>query len=586
MEMEVIQGLGVSSGVAVGKAICLETRNDEVYRFPLPEDLIEEEIERFRRAAERAREEVHSLGQRVGAELGEELGAIFEAHALLLRDPQLLDRIEARIREEHVNAEWAVLETTTELRQQFARFQMERFRERGEDIQDVGRHLIRSIQGLSHHELSEIEGDVVVIADDLTPSDAVRLGRQGVVGFAIEVGGQTSHTAIIAHSLKIPLVTGLPGITRLAAHEDPVVVDGDSGRVILHPTDTALDEYREERESARLREEELAATGGLESVTRDGVEIRIMANIDLSEELDDALRYGARGIGLYRSEFLYIEKSPELPSEEDHYRLYRSILERMSPEPVILRTYDLGGRKLAREVMETREGKPVLVLRGIRQTLARPRIYREQLRGIFRAGCHGDLRVMLPLVSTLEEVRRFRAFAETVKDELDEEGIEYCRDFDLGIMIEVPSAALIADHLAREVDFFSIGTNDLIQYSLAADRNNEHVTDLYQPLHPGLLRMIQGVIEAADQAEIPVTVCGEMAGDPVGAAVLIGLGIRALSVSPRRIPVLKSRVRTLDLARLEEPVRRCLDLASQSEVEELLEEILEHAPETTQQTAS
>jgi phosphotransferase system enzyme I (PtsI) len=578
MEMQVLQGLGVSSGVAIGRAVCLETRNQEVYRFPLPEDLIDEEIERFRQAAERAREEVSQLGRKVRDEMGEELGGIFEAHALMMKDPQLLAKIEGRIVDERVNAEWAVLETTAELTERFERFEALHLRERSEDLRDVGRHLIRSIQGLSHHELSEIEGDVVVIADDLTPSDAVRLGRQGIVGFAIEVGGQTSHTAIIAHSLKIPLVTGLPGITRLAAHEDPVVVDGTTGRVTLHPSPEMLEQYRCERDTALAQEVLLESTRELAAVTIDGVRVRLMANIDLSEEVEDAIRFGAEGIGLYRSEFLYIETSPELPTEGDHYDLYRSLLERMSPDPVIIRTYDLGGRKLARELMDTREDNPVLGLRGIRLTLARPQIFKTQLRAIFRAGCHGDLWLMLPLVSTIDEIREFRRFARSVKDELEADGVPYSRDFKLGIMIEVPSAALIADHLAREVDFFSVGTNDLIQYALAVDRNNEHVTDLYQPLHPAILRMIHGVVRAADDNGIPVSVCGEMAGDPLGAAVLLGLGVRRLSVSPRRLPRIKRRIREIDLTAIDAAIHECLDLASESDVRQHLAEAFLAAP--------
>ena len=391
-------------------------------------------------------------------------------------------------------------------------------------MQDIARHLIRALQGVSHHELSEISGDVIVIADDLTPSDAVRFGRQGVVGFAIESGGRTSHTTIIAHSLNIPLVTGLPGITRLAAHEDPVIVDGTAGVVVLHPTAAVIDEYERRQRDYDQRTLLLLATRELETRTRDGVAVQLMANIDLVEEVAEARRYGAQGIGLYRSEFLYIERTPELPSEDDHYALYRRLVEEMAPHPVIIRTYDLGGRKLAREVMDTREENPVLGLRGIRLTLARPQVFRTQLRGLFRAGAHGDLWVLLPMVSTVEEVRAFRAFGDEVRRELAAEGVPHCERYRLGVMIEVPSAALIADHLAAEVDFFAIGTNDLIQYSLAVDRNNEHVTHLYQPLHPAMLRMLRFVVEQADEHGIPVSVCGEMAADPLAAAVLVGLG--------------------------------------------------------------
>ncbi len=569
--MQVLQGLGVSEGVAIGRAICLETRNQEVYRFPLLDDQLEAEIDRFRSAAQEAQEEVQRLGRRVGHELGDELGGIFEAHSLMLSDPSLLGAIERRIQDEKVNAEWAVLETTADLRNRFASLDEEHFRERGEDLQDVGRHLLRALQGISHHDLSEIEGDVIVIADDLTPSDAVRLGRQGVVGFAIEVGGQTSHTAIIAHSLDIPLVAGLPGITRLAAQDDPVIVDGTTGSVILHPTADILERDRLRQTAQKASQRAWADSRELEAVTRDGVSIQLMANIDLSEELEDALRYGAQGVGLYRSEFLYIEQSPEVPDEEDHYEVYRRLLEKMAPSPVVIRTYDLGGRKLAREVMESREENPVLGLRGIRLTLARPRIFRTQLRGLLRAGRHGELWVLLPLVSTVDEVRSFRAFVATVMEELRSEGIPFNPQFQLGVMIEVPSAVMVADHLAREVDFFAIGTNDLIQYSLAVDRNNEHVADLYRPLHPALLRMIRRVIDEAEKAQIPVSVCGEMAADPRLASVLVGLGIRRLSLSPRRLPLVKEKIRAMDCSELARHLDLCSDLVSASDIERYLD---------------
>ena len=302
--------------------------------------------------------------------------------------------------------------------------------------------------------------------------------------------------------------------------------------------------------------------------------VQLLANIDLVEEVGEARRYGAQGIGLYRSEFLYIERTPELPSEEDHYVLYRRLAEEMAPHPVVIRTYDLGGRKLAREVMDTREENPVLGLRGIRLTLARPQVFRTQLRGLFRAACHGDVWVLLPMVTTVEEVRAFRAFAAEVERELAAEGVAYNENFKLGVMIEVPSAALIADHLAAEVDFFAIGTNDLIQYALAVDRNNEHVTHLYQPLHPAMLRMLRFVIEQADQHGIPVSVCGEMAADPLAAAVLVGLGVRRLSLSPRRVPEIKTRLRELEFAFLQEHVRRCSDLPTAADVEEYLDTVL------------
>jgi phosphoenolpyruvate-protein phosphotransferase (PTS system enzyme I) len=573
--MQVLRGLGAAEGVGIGKAVTLQSRPDQVYRFPLPEDQVDAEVDRFRVATADALEEVQKLRTRVAEEMGGELAGIFEAHCLMLRDEALLSRIEQRIRKASVNAEWAVSEVIAELGEQFERLHSERFRERHQDLQDVASQLIRSLQGVSHHELSEIAGDVVVIAHDLTPSEAVRLGRQGVVGFATEGGGRTSHTTIIAHSLGIPLVTGIPGITRLALLNDPVILDGSTGTVILHPTPELLKGYRAQQAADSERLAALGESRELRAMSLDGVEVELGANIDLIDELVDAVRCGADGIGLYRSEFLYIEKSPELPTEEEHFEVYRQLVETMAPSPVVIRTFDLGGRKIAREVLETWEENPVFGLRGVRLTLARPEIFRFQLRGLLRAGRFGNLWIMLPMVSTVEEVRQFRSFLRSVRDELVLEGIPHASDSKLGIMIEVPAAALIADRLAREVDFFSIGTNDLIQYAMAVDRANEHVTHLYQPLHPAILRMVRWTLDHARAAEIPVSVCGEMASEPLTATALLGLGVRGLSLSPRRLPAVKEQIRSLDFARLEKHMEHCLGLSSACEVQEYLEGVLE-----------
>lgn len=577
VEMQTLEGLGVARGVGIGKAVCLRRRVGEVYRFPLPASEVEAEVERFHEAVRRGQEDLRKIRHVVKEDIGDDLSAIFDAHLLLVQDGSLTGGVIQRIRDEKVNAEWAVYETVEELAQRFARIEDEYLRDRHEDLRDVGRHLIQALQGVSHHQLSEIEGDIVVVADDLTPAEAVRLGRENVRGFVLETGGRTSHTTIIARSLNLPLVCGLTGVSELVTDEDPVIVDGEHGRVTLHPSEEALERYRNRCRDLAQEERAALATRELAAETRDGVEIRLMANIDLPEEIEDVRRFGAAGIGLYRSEFLYIERSPELPDEEDHLDLYRRLVETAAPYPAVIRTYDLGGRKLAREVMATHEDNPVLGLRGIRLTLQRPEVFRTQLRALFRAALYGDLWVMLPMVSTVEEVRRFRAFAAEVCDELESEGIPFRPDPKLGVMIEVPSAALIADHLAREVEFFSIGTNDLIQYSIAVDRNNEHVADLYQPLHPAILRMLRSVIQAARDASIGVSVCGEMAADPRFAALLVGLGLRRMSVSPRLVPAIKTRLRELSARELGEVACQCMGLPTAAEVEAHLDTVLEAA---------
>lgn len=576
-EMRVLRGMGVSGGIAVGRAVCIETRGPDVFRIPIPDEGIEQEVARLYEGAEHARAELKRTRAKASEDLGNDLAAIFDAHVLLLSDRAFLGRAEERIRNSRVNAEWAVKKTAEELDERFSHMDDNYLRERSEDLSDVSRHLLRSLQGIAHHDLSELPPDVVIVADDLTPSDAIRLGRARVIGFAIETGGRTSHTTIIARSLNLPAVAGLTSVIGCVSDYAPIIVDGENGVVVLHPTEAVLEEYHGRLAELQRRDRDYLATRELGAVTTDGVEINLMANIDLPEEIDEVGPFGAAGIGLYRSEFLYIERSPSLPTEEEHLETYRRMIEAAAPHPAIIRTYDLGGRKLAREMMETEEENPVLGLRGIRLTLARQEIFRAQIRALYRAGVYGNLWVMLPMVSTLDEVRSFRAFAAEVMRELEQEGLPFRRDIRLGVMIEVPGAALMADVFAREVDFLSIGTNDLIQYALAVDRNNEHVANLYQPLHPGLLRMLRFVIDSGRAAGIEVSLCGEMAADPRHALLLIGMGLRRLSVSPRRIPEIKTWIRDMSAAEMAEVAEPCLAYSTAAEVQRHMESFFECA---------
>jgi phosphoenolpyruvate-protein phosphotransferase (PTS system enzyme I) len=574
-EMQVLDGMGVSGGVAIGRVLVVETREPDVFRLPLLEEQVETEVSRLAEAVHQARQELESTRNEAGDGLGGELAGIFDAHLLMLSDVKFLGRVEERIRAQKVNSEWAVHKTAEELQQRFAQMDNAYLRERSADLLDVARLLLRCLRGSSHRLAGDQPHDVIVVADDLTPSDAIRLGRQQVRGFAIESGGRTSHTTIIARSLNLPAVSGLTGITREATDDAHVIVDGELGKVILHPTAEALAFYRERCFDLECRDRDLLRTRELEPVTRDGVRISLMANIDLPEEMDEAIAFGAAGVGLYRSEFLYIEKSPTLPSEEEHLAIYRRLIESAAPHPAIIRTYDLGGRKLASEVMETHEENPVLGMRGIRLTLARADIFRTQVRALLRAGLYGDLWVMLPLVSTLDELRSFRAFAAREAEQLEKEGVPFRRDMRLGVMIEVPAAAVMADLLAREAQFFSIGTNDLIQYSLAVDRNNEHVASLYQPFHPAILRMLRHVIASAQAAGIDVSLCGEMGGDPRCALLLVGMGMRRLSMSPRRIPEIKTLLRRTSVQELAALVDSCMVFSTAAEVQQCVESFFE-----------
>jgi phosphoenolpyruvate-protein phosphotransferase (PTS system enzyme I) len=566
----VLRGRGVSDGVAIGTTARLQSRDHEVFRFPVAESAIEDEVARFREAVAQTRREIQRTGEQVRRQVGEDLAGVFDAYDLILCDELYAGAIESCIRTDQVNAEWAVHRTATALGERFARIESEHLRERGDDLRDVTRYLFRALQGISHHELSEIPGGVIVIADELTPSEALRLGRQGIVGLALEGGGPNSHTAIVARALSLPLIVGIGPLGESLRDRQVAVLDGRDGTLIIEPDAATLERYRAEQRAITVFTESLARDRDLPAVTLDGAEVELLANIEFPDEIAEARRYGARGIGLYRSEFLYIEKSPNLPTEDEHYELFRTMLEELAPHPVIVRTFDLGGRKLAREVMDVDEENPSLGLRGIRLTLARPKIFRTQLRALFRAAVHGDLWIMVPLVSCIEEVRKFRDFCQDVVRELDREGVAHRAEVPLGAMVEVPAAAWIADHLARELDFLSIGTNDLIQYTLAVDRSNEHVASLYQPLHPAILHTLRRVADAGANGGARISVCGEMAANPRYAPVLVGAGLRHLSMSPLSIPLVKDAIRRLDAAAAREFFDECLRLSSASEIESRL----------------
>jgi phosphotransferase system enzyme I (PtsI) len=573
--MITLQGLAAAHGVAIGRAVVIANRALEVFRIPIAEGETGAEVARLKSACSATQQQIQRTRARASHLFGQELAAIFDAHSLLLSDRMFLDQVERRIIDEQVNAEWAVHETSRELAKRFSAIENPYLRERGQDLEDIGRQLLRVLQGIAHHEISDIEGDVILVADDLVPSEAIRLGRDKVVGFAIEAGGRTSHTSIIARSLGLPAVTGLEEVTDYVTNSDPVIVDGRAGIVILHPTPEVLAQYEQLRSELTAGRYGSAVSRDAAPCTADGVEVELMANIDLPEELAQLGRIGARGIGLYRSEFLYMETDPNLPTEEDHLRVYLRLIEATAPFPAVVRTYDLGGRKLAREMMESVEENPVLGLRGIRLTLARPQIFRTQLRALLRAAAAGDLWIMAPMVSRIEEVEALRAVLAETAAELAREGIAHRAAVKVGIMVEVPAAAVIADSLARAVDFMAIGTNDLIQYSLAVDRNNRSVASLYEPVHPAILRMLRFVIESADAAGIPVSLCGEMGADAQMLPLLVGLGLRRVSASPSAIPALRQKLAGLHAGELAGVAKACCAAASGSEVYRLLAELPE-----------
>jgi len=570
VEIRTYKGVGVSPGIAIGRAIIVEKKLDPVYRVPIKDGEIDREVDRFTEAVDKTRKELQDLKEKVRRSMGDEYASIFEAHTLIVSDPSFVDKITQKIESEQVNAEWAVAEVAEELEARFSSFEDEYLRERSEDIKDVSDSLLKNLQGLSHHDLSEIDHDVIILAQDVTPADAVRFNRRPIVGFATETGGRTSHTSIIAKSLFIPAVIGVPRLTEIIDNDEVVIVDGYEGAVIVSPSPAMIEEYRNRVSRHAEYETRLLENRDIKAVTKDGREVELQANIELVEELGDAKRYGAEGIGLYRSEFIYIAKSPDLPTEEEHYEIYRRLIDEMRPLPTVIRTFDLGGKKLAREVIGSKEDNPVLGLRGLRLCMKHRDMFRTQLRALLRVSRYGPVRIMFPLVSGLRELRQAKTFVREVREELESEGVEISDDIKIGIMIEVPSAALTADILATESDFFAIGTNDLIQYSIAIDRGNENVSYLYEPLHPGVLRMIKFVIDAGKEAGIPVSMCGEMAADPVFAVILVGLGLDVFSMNPSSIPVIKNVIRSIRYRECRKIADAALEKKSAQEIEELL----------------
>jgi len=569
-DIRTYKGIGVSPGISIGRAVIIEKRIVSIYRVPIREEEVPAEVTRFLESLEKTRDQLHELKAKVSRSMGEEYASIFEAHAMMVSDPSFADKVVQKIEEEQVNAEWALSEVQDELQARFQSFEEDYLRERVADVKDVAERVLRNLQGVAHHDLSEIKHDVIILADDLTPSDTVHFNRRPIVGFATETGGRTSHVSIIAKSLFMPAVIGVPRLTKIVDNDELVIVDGYEGIVLVNPTPAMVAEYQsrvtrhEESERKLLENRELPAT------TKDGRVVSLQANLELTEELEDAVKFGAEGIGLYRSEFLYISKSPDLPNEEEHLEVYRRIVERLAPQTCVIRTFDLGGKKLARDVIGTKEDNPVLGLRGLRLCMKHREMFKTQLRALLRASAFGNMKIMFPLVSGVQELRQVKTFIREIKLELDAEGKAYNPDLKIGIMIEVPSAALIADLLADEADFFAIGTNDLIQYSLAIDRANENVSYLYEPLHPALLRLIKMVIDAGKKANIPVSMCGEMASDPIFAIVLLGLGLENFSMNPSSIPVIKNVIRSVRY----KDCRRIADMVMQKRTAQEIEEFV------------
>ncbi|MEW5806262.1 MAG: phosphoenolpyruvate--protein phosphotransferase [Acidobacteriota bacterium] len=565
------QGIAVSPGIAIGKALVVETTETTIFRIPISEKEVAHEKERFKNAIAQSKKQLQSVKEKISKEVSQKYSFIFDAHLLILEDESLIGEVLSIIGKERVNAEWALKIVVGKLLKAFENISDPYFRERGGDIEDIYRRVQAILAGgKNHHRLSELIDDVIVVAHSLSPADTALLNTDHVIAFATDLGGRTSHTAILANALEIPAVVGLLDVYSRVRNRDEIVVDGNNGLFIINPTEKEKEEYLRKKIRYERKESRLLELRGVPAITRDGTEIKLMANIELPGEIHSAIQHGAHGIGLYRSEFLYLMKSPDLPTEEDHFRLYREIAEKVYPDEALVRTLDLGGEKYFHAVLEKDEANPVMGLRAIRLCLKRKDIFRLQLRGILKASHYGNIKIMFPLISTIEELRNARSLLEEIKEELRREGTPFNERMEIGIMIEVPAAAMIADILAREVQFISIGTNDLIQYYMAADRSNKSVSYLYQPLHPSILRTLKFVIDGAAKNNVDVSICGEMASDPFCLPVLLGLGMRKLSMNPKAIPTIKKLVMKISIREMAGIMEEAQKLGSAEEIERFL----------------
>ena len=572
-----LSGLGVSPGIAIGEPLVHETRPISTLRITIPTEGVEAEIERFRNAISATVKHIQENRDRAAQQMGEEYAAIFEAHQLIASDPSFIEPVEKVIREEEVNAGWAIDQVLEQLISRFEALPDEYLADRKADVVDVATQILAALHGLELGQLEDLDRPVILVADDLPPSAAVQLPLDKMLGFALEMGGPTSHTTIIARSLGIPVIVGAHGACEQAKRSRRLALDASEGKIIFDPDPAEFSEYTSRQREYNERRATLFKMRAMPTVTRDGHFIELLANIDLPAEVEQALEWNVGGIGLYRSEFLYMKMSPKLPSEEEHLEVYREMVSQMAPAPVTIRTFDLGGRKLAREVIGGPEANPVLGLRGIRLCFSRPDFFRTQLRALLRVAGEfdeGRVQIMFPLISCIEEFRVARLVVREINDELLNQGHAVRATVPLGAMVEVPSAAVMAQELAREVDFMSIGTNDLIQYSLAVDRSNDLVADLYRPTSPAVLRLVANVIDAGKAEGVSVSMCGEMASDPLMVPVLVGLGLEKFSMNPQAIPVVRALVRQLSYREAVHIARQASKLVTAREVEEYLLERL------------
>ncbi len=574
----ILHGLGVSPGIAIGRAFVSDDGDIPVPDYRLEADDVAAEGERFADAVALALRQLRKLKGKATALPGsaaEEMGYLLDAHIAMLTNSRLVRGVERRIAADRINAERAVQMEIAQIEESFAAIGDEYLAARAEDIRVVGARLIRNLTKTPYVAFQHLAEGTVILAEELTPADTALMDPQRIAGFATVLGGAQSHTAIMARALALPAVIGVAGLLGGIDSDDTVIIDGSTGTIIINPAPETITRYTERREALEREQRQFARLKRLPAVTRDSVEIALQANLELPRELDQALAAGAVGLGLLRTEFLYMNRS-DLPDEDEQYQTFAGLVHGMAGRPVTIRTLDIGADKLAAPLADALEGEganPALGLRAIRLLLRERRLLDTQLGAALRAGAAGPVRILLPMVSSVAEIRKVREAMSQVARRLKRRGVRIANPLPpLGVMIEIPGAALAADALAAEADFFSIGTNDLIQYTLAIDRGDEQVADLYNPLHPAVLRLIQFAVEAALRARIPVGLCGEMAGDPRYTALLLGLGIRDLSMAPANIGRVKQRIRSLDVVAASRRARAIMDQLDDGRIASLLDD--------------
>lgn len=561
--MTQLQGIAASSGIAIAKVYRLEAPDLSFSKKDIEQP--EQEVKRLHEALDTSKSELEKIKEHTRKSLGDEHAEIFSAHLLVLSDPELIQPIEDKIKSENVNAESALSETANMFIDMFKGMDNEYMRERAADIHDVTKRVMAHLLGVTFPDPALINEEVVIVADDLTPSDTAQLNKQFVKGFTTDIGGRTSHSAIMARSLEIPAVVGTKNITTQAGKDTMIIVDGINGDVIVDPNEEQIAQYKQKQEDFEKQKQEWAKLKDEATVTSEGEHVELVANIGTPDDVEGVLNNGGEGVGLYRTEFLYMGKS-QLPTEEEQFDAYSSVLKQMGDKPVVVRTLDIGGDKELDYLDLPDEMNPFLGYRAIRLCLERDDIFRVQLRALLRASVHGNLKIMFPMIATLEEFRQAKTILDEERENLKSEGQEVSDDIEVGMMVEIPATAVIARQFAKEVDFFSIGTNDLIQYTMAADRMNERVSYLYQPYNPAILNLVNNVIEAAHAEGKWAGMCGEMAGDEIAIPILLGLGLDEFSMSATSILPARTQIRDLSKKELTSYKEEILSMGTAEEV--------------------